>query len=86
MIQQKALLLLTPINGEWRISTRDIPVPAKGEILVNIHATALNPVDWKIRAFNFIVKEYPAVLGSDSAGTVEAVGPGVRGFSKGDRV
>ena len=76
MAEQKALLLEKPV-GEFRIASRPIQKPAPGELLVKIHATALNPVDWKIRDFNFFIKDYPAVLGTDSSGTVEAVGDGV---------
>ncbi|THH08859.1 hypothetical protein EW145_g2417 [Phellinidium pouzarii] len=86
MVQQKALFLETPVNGEWVVRTRDVPKPGPGELLVKIRAAALNPVEWKIRAFDFRVEKYPAILGSDSAGTVEEVGQGVQGFTKGDRV
>ena len=60
--------------------------PRAGEVLVKIHATALNPVDWKIRAYDFFIKEYPTILGTDAAGTIEAVGEGVTTFQKGDKV
>ncbi|THH04873.1 hypothetical protein EW145_g5210 [Phellinidium pouzarii] len=87
MVLQKALFLETPSNGEWVVRTRDIPKPGPGELLVKIYATALNPVDWAIRAFNLkLIDKYPAILGLDSSGTVEEVGEGVQGFAKGDRV
>ncbi|KAI5120695.1 hypothetical protein M0805_007658 [Coniferiporia weirii] len=86
MAQQKALFLQTPVNGKWVIGPKDIPKPGPGELVVKIHATALNPVDWKIRARNFFVEKYPVILGSDSSGTVEEVGESVQGFAKGDRV
>ncbi|EJD07034.1 GroES-like protein, partial [Fomitiporia mediterranea MF3/22] len=54
--------------------------------LEKIHATALNPADWKRREFNFFVPAYPVIFGTDSAGTVEEVGEDVQGFAKGDRV
>ncbi|PAV16334.1 GroES-like protein [Pyrrhoderma noxium] len=85
MAQQKALFIQEP-KGEWKVSTKAIPKAKPGELVVKVEATALNHVDWKVHDFNFIVKEYPAILGSDSAGTVEEVGEGVQGFSKGDRV
>lgn len=86
MAEQKALFLETPLNGEWNVRTRDIQKPGPGEVLVKIHATALNPVDWKIRAFNILDYTYPAIVGRDSAGTVEEVGDGVVGLAKGDKV
>ncbi|KAL5525546.1 hypothetical protein ACEPAG_6882 [Sanghuangporus baumii] len=85
MAEQKALFLEAPV-GEFRVRSKEIQKPSPGELLVKIHATALNPVDWKIRDYNYFVKDYPAVLGSDSAGIVQEVGEGVEGFVKGDRV
>ena len=86
MVDQKALFLEAPINGEWRVETRSIPKPPPGELLIKIHATGLNPVDWMVRDYNIIIKDYPAILGAEAAGTVEEVGEGVHGFQKGDRV
>jgi hypothetical protein len=52
-----------------------------------ISATALNPADWKIQKYGpFFIENYPAILGTDSAGVVEAVGEGVTAFKKGDKV
>jgi NADPH:quinone reductase-like Zn-dependent oxidoreductase len=56
------------------------------EIGIKITATAINPVDWKMRDHDAFLKEYPAVLGSDAAGVVAAVGSNVSGFQVGDRV
>lgn len=86
MSQQKALFLQTPINGEFHVGTRAVPKPGPGQLLVKIHAIGLNPLEWKIRAFKLYVETYPAILGVDSAGTVEEVGEGVNSFAKGDRV
>ncbi|KLO10292.1 GroES-like protein [Schizopora paradoxa] len=87
MAQQKALFLES-FGGEFAVRSTEIYKPGKGEILVKVLATALNPVDWKIQVFKMFVKEenYPAILGSDSAGIVEALGEGVASFSVGDRV
>ena len=90
--KQKALFLLHPDNGDWAVLDRDVPKPARDEILVKIHATALNSIEWRIRALNIqhppfpTETEYPYVLGFDSAGTVEEVGEDVTNFVKGDRV
>ncbi|KIJ54532.1 hypothetical protein M422DRAFT_41802 [Sphaerobolus stellatus SS14] len=85
MAQQKALLLLEK-QGSFKVGELSIPKPGKGEILVKIYATALNPVDWKIRKLGRFITEYPAVLGTDSSGIVEEVGEGVTTFQKGDKV
>ncbi|KII89535.1 hypothetical protein PLICRDRAFT_41165 [Plicaturopsis crispa FD-325 SS-3] len=83
--QQKALWL-TAKQGALEVGPNDIPTPGKGELLVKIFATALNPVDWKIQKYGVFLENFPAILGTDSSGTVEAVGEGVVGFAKGDRV
>ncbi|KIP06232.1 hypothetical protein PHLGIDRAFT_24661 [Phlebiopsis gigantea 11061_1 CR5-6] len=85
--QQKALYLQSRL-GSFALGTAEIPTPEAGELLVEIHATALNPVDWKIQDHDIVglIKEYPAVLGTDSAGVVKAIGEGVTNFAVGDRV
>ena len=85
-MSQKALFLESAPNGEWKVSSRPIQKLAAGDVLVKIEATALNPVDWKIRAYNFFITEWPAVLGTDASGIVEEVGEGVTAFKKGDNV
>ncbi|MEG3162763.1 NADP-dependent oxidoreductase [Sphingomonas sp. LB2R24] len=65
------------------------PVPASGEVLVEIHATAINQLDGKIRdgAFKPILPyKPPFILGHDLAGIVTAVGTNVRRFKVGDAV
>ena len=83
--QQKALFLLEA-KGAFAIRQKDIPKPGPGELVIEIHATSLNPVDWKIQATGFFVEEYPAILGQDVAGIVKEVGEGVTGFAVGDKV
>lgn len=57
-----------------------------GEVAIKITATAINPVDWKIRDYGVFIREWPTVLGSDAAGEVVAVGPDASRFTVGDRV
>jgi NADPH:quinone reductase-like Zn-dependent oxidoreductase len=71
----------------------DVPVqkPQAGEILIKIHATTLNPLDWKIPKFGIFMDVYPfdkspVVLGHDIAGEVVEIGEGVTDFKVGDRV
>lgn len=65
------------------------PVVKPGTLLVRIKAVSVNPVDWKIKkGLLKIIKgsRFPMVIGSDFAGIVEEVGPGVEGFKKGTNV
>lgn len=65
------------------------PEPAAGEILVRVHAAAVNPVDWKVRAGyfkNFMTYQLPLIPGWDFSGVVEAAGQGVTAWKKGDEV
>jgi NADPH:quinone reductase-like Zn-dependent oxidoreductase len=66
----------------------DRPELKADEILVKVHAAAVNPADWKIRegmgeSLGF---KLPLILGGDIAGTVEVVGDGVEDFKQGDAV
>jgi NADPH:quinone reductase-like Zn-dependent oxidoreductase len=65
------------------------PVPGPGEVLVKVAASSVNPFDFKVRSGamkNFIPLTFPAILGIDVSGTVEAVGAGVTSFGPGDKV
>lgn len=69
----------------------DAPIPAiaEDEVLIRVHAAAVNPVDWKIREGylqGFIDYDLPLVLGWDVSGVVEAVGAGVTTFKPGEEV
>lgn len=62
------------------------PEPGPGELRIDAEAVGVNPVDTYFRAGDYPVPELPFVPGSDVAGTVGAVGPGVDRFDVGDRV
>jgi NADPH:quinone reductase-like Zn-dependent oxidoreductase len=62
------------------------PVPGLSQILVAVHASGLNPTDWKHRARRAFLPDPPFVLGFDVSGVVEAVGFGVTLFQPGDEV
>jgi NADPH:quinone reductase-like Zn-dependent oxidoreductase len=65
------------------------PVAGPGEVLVRVAATSVNPIDYKRRAGltkDFYPLKFPGLIGVDIAGTVVKIGPGVEGFSVGDRV
>jgi NADPH:quinone reductase-like Zn-dependent oxidoreductase len=82
---QKALFLDKKF-GNLVINETEIYKPGPGEVLIKIQATSLNPVDWKIQKYGIFLEDFPAILGTDIAGDVEAVGEGVTEFKKGDRV
>jgi NADPH:quinone reductase-like Zn-dependent oxidoreductase len=70
------------------IEVRD-PIVQAGEVLVRVAAASLNPYDAFVAtgaAKAFMSYDFPAVLGGDLAGTVEALGDEVEGFTLGDRV
>ena len=88
MSTQLSLILETP-GGDWVVKETEIPKPGTGEILIMVYSAGLNPVDWAVRRYRIgapLVKEYPTCLGVDIAGTVEDVGEGVTGLSRGDKV
>jgi NADPH:quinone reductase len=63
------------------------PVPAKGEVVVDIAAAALNFFDTLIIAGKYQYKpEFPFSPAAEFSGTVSALGPGVSGFKVGDKV
>ncbi|MBB1593391.1 zinc-dependent alcohol dehydrogenase family protein [Achromobacter sp. UMC46] len=63
------------------------PVPHTGQVLVRVHATSINPLDYQVRRGDYPdLVPLPAITGHDVSGVVEAVGPGVTAFSPGDEV
>lgn len=64
------------------------PVAGKGEVLVQIKASGVNPLDLKIKAGQaaHAQTKLPAILGLDMAGIVVEVGEGVTDFKAGDEV
>lgn len=79
-------LVLEKKFGEYAVADVATPKPGPGEILVKVHAAALNPFDWKIQKYGIFVETFPAILGSDVAGEISGLGEGVSGFKIGDRV
>lgn len=67
----------------------ETPAVTPGHVRVKIAASSVNTVDMMIRAMGKdlpLAPDTPAILGMDFAGTVDAVGDGVAGFSVGDEV
>jgi NADPH:quinone reductase-like Zn-dependent oxidoreductase len=54
------------------------PKPGVGEVLIRVHATSVNPIDWKVRAgymIDFIPHSFPLIPGWDVSGVIEELGP-----------
>jgi zinc-binding alcohol dehydrogenase/oxidoreductase len=66
-----------------RMESLPDPAPGPGEVVVRLRAAALNRRDAWIRAGQYANIRLPAVLGSDGAGEVSAIGEGVRGVLEG---
>jgi NADPH:quinone reductase-like Zn-dependent oxidoreductase len=74
---------------ELKVEEWDDPVAGEGEVLIRVSSVSINPVDWKMRsgeAKQRFPVEFPGIIGRDIAGIVRAVGPGVQGFTPGDKV
>lgn len=78
-------------GGPEQVSVRDLPAPSAGpgEIVVDIKAASLNPIDWKMREGflrSRVDLKMPHILGRDFSGVVRSVGAGVTDFKPGDQV
>jgi NADPH:quinone reductase-like Zn-dependent oxidoreductase len=76
-------------NEHVRLEEFPKPEPGPGDLLVEVHAASVNPVDFKIRNGGLkILTPYrmPLILGNDLSGVVAAVGPGVTRFRPGDEI
>ncbi len=63
------------------------PAPGRGQVLVRVRASSVNPVDYKIRrGGDWAGLPKPSILGYDAAGVVEAAGDGVTHLKPGDEV
>ena len=83
--------ILDSYGSNKRLRLGAMPAPALGDhdVLVEVHAASVNPLDSKIRDGEFkLILPYrlPVVLGNDLAGVVVRVGAKVRGFKPGDEV
>ena len=64
----------------------DLGELAPGSVRVRVGASGINFAETRMRAGDYSGQELPFVMGMEVAGTIEAVGAGVTGFSEGDRV
>ncbi len=85
----KAIVLRKQGPDEWPRLEADFPDPSPGEgdVVVRVRATSLNYHDvFTRRGMPGIKLALPAIMGLDCAGEIAEIGPGVDGWSTGDRV
>ena len=83
--------MLDGYGGADRVRAADVPDPElkEDDVMIQVHAAGVNPVDAKIREGDFksfLRYRLPIVLGCDVAGVVVSVGSRVRRFKRGDEV
>ncbi|MGR3885682.1 zinc-dependent alcohol dehydrogenase family protein [Pseudomonas sp. 1152_12] len=82
-------MILNTFGRPESFELRDVPkpVPHAGQVLVRVHATSINPLDYQVRRGDYAdLVPLPAITGHDVSGVVEAIGPGVTAFAPGDEV
>lgn len=87
--------VLAGFGGPEQMVLQAVPNPSLGchDLLVRVHASSINPIEWKMRAglglphalWRLLLGRHP-VLGLDYSGTVIGVGKGVERFRPGDQV
>src|SRR3546814_9246364 len=84
-----SIIRIDKTGGPEYLRVKDIPVraPGTGEIRIHVEAMGINLSDVIFRYGHHPVKpQFPSLIGSEAAGTVEAIGEGVQGFSVGEEV
>lgn len=84
-------IVIQQYGGPDQLKYLDVPEPRPltGEVLIQMAATSVNPIDYKVRGGAYQAHaqmRFPLILGRDAAGTVKELGPGVSKFKVGDRV
>lgn len=84
-------IVIDSYGGKEQLKEQQVDKPAitDNQVLVEIHATSINPIDWKLREGylkEMLPWEFPIILGWDAAGIIAEVGKDVKHFKVGDRV
>jgi NADPH:quinone reductase-like Zn-dependent oxidoreductase len=83
-------LTLAATGGIGQLKVQELPEPAiqsPNDVLIRVQAAALNRLDlWVAEGLPGTNLTFPHIVGSDGAGVVEKVGPGVQRVGTGDRV
>ena len=84
-------IVFEEFGGSKNLKIKEVakPTAKKNEVLIKIHHTAVNPVDWKIREGylqELMPHQLPIIPGWDVAGAIEEVGDEVNDWKVGDKV
>lgn len=70
-----------------QIDEVDVAAPGTGEVQIRVKALGINRAEIMYRTGQYVIEpRFPAILGYEAAGLVEALGPDVAGFKIGDAV
>lgn len=83
--------IINRYSKEDKLQLAEVPQPKvkDNEVLVQIHASSINPLDFKLKIGEFkqfMPYKFPLILGHDLAGTIVEIGSKVRQFKIGDEV
>ena len=73
-------------GARFHVDTASYPTLDPGHIIIKNAALAINPIDWKVQDSGAYVRQWPAILGNDTAGEVVEVGEGIENIKRGQRV
>lgn len=84
-------IVIEQYGGKEELVEREVPAPEinDNQVLVELYATSINPIDWKVRAGylkDMLSLTFPVILGWDAAGIVRDIGDKVTDFQVGDEV
>ncbi len=84
-------ILIRKYGGPDVLELAEVPAPEPkdDEVVIEVAATSVNPVDWLVRdggATSFVKVQFPVILGCDLAGKIAAVGKNAKRFAVGDEV
>lgn len=84
-------IVIEQYGGAEELIEKELPKPVikDEQVLIEMHATSINPIDWKLREGYLkeaIPLEFPLILGWDAAGVISEVGKNVTDFKVGDEV
>ncbi|ENH96068.1 oxidoreductase, zinc-binding protein [Gracilibacillus halophilus YIM-C55.5] len=84
-------IVINQYGGKDQLKEKEMdkPVPGDKQVVVKLHATSINPIDWKLREGylkEMLTFDFPIILGWDAAGVIDEVGEDVQDFQVGDKV